>query len=240
MTRFGKPLALTILALPVTALAQDPILPDFSPDNFATSAPNPYVSLELGHSQAMQGRTAEGVVERDVITVIGPGPLIMGVQTVSVKDDAFEDDRLVERTFDYFATDADGNLWYFGEDVMNYRYDDAGKLIGTDAESSWLAGIEGAQPGILVPARPVVGEVRFQEFAPANEATDYARVVATVAVLTVAGQEYRDVLQLFETSMSEAGLREFKYFAKGAGLIRAEEGLSEALDDPEMVLDIVP
>lgn len=240
MTHSGKRLALALAALPAAALAQDPILPDFSTGSFATSTANPYVSLDPGHSQAMAGRSPEGVVERDVITVIGPGPVIMGIRTVTVQDDAFKDDRLVERTFDHFATDAEGNLWYFGEDVTNFRYDDAGRLTGTDADSSWRAGVDGARPGIAVPARPVVGEVRFQEFAPANKATDFARVVAVDAVLTVAGREYRDVLQLFESSTSETSLREFKYFARGAGLIRADEGLSEALGQPEIVLDILP
>ncbi|MGL4235610.1 hypothetical protein [Tabrizicola sp.] len=236
----GLTTASALVWLPLAAFAADPVLPDFAAAKFGTGATNPYVSLEPGHSQAMSGRTEDGLVERDVITVMGPGPVIMGVQTVTVQDDAFADNRLVERTLDYFATDADGNLWYFGEDVTNYRYDAAGKQTGTDAQSSWRAGVDGAMPGISVPASPVVGEVRFQEYAPANKATDYAEVIAVDAVVTVAGREFRDVLQLFESSTSEPDLREFKYFAKGSGLIRAEEDLSEALDAPEMTLDLLP
>ncbi|MBL9047386.1 MAG: hypothetical protein JNK34_08785 [Tabrizicola sp.] len=236
----GTALASAVGAVPLVALAGDPELPAFDAAMFKAGVANPYVSLELGHSQALAGRMENGSIERDVITVFGHGPEIIGVATVAVQDDAFADDRLVEQTVDYFATDAEGNLWYFGEDVTNYRYDAKGRLIGSDAQSSWRAGVNGAMPGIAVPAHPVVGEVQFQEHAPADAATDYAEVVAVDAVITVGDREFREVLKLFESSTSEPDLREFKYYAKGVGLIRAEEDLSEALDAPAMVLDILP
>ena len=231
-------LALTLATLPLAALAADPVLPDFAAATFGTGTANPYISLQPGYSLAMAGQAEDGTTERDVMTVMGPGPVIMDVATTTIQDDAFAEDRLVERTFDYFATDAEGNLWYFGEDVTNYRYDDAGNQTGTDRESSWRAGVDGAVPGISVPGHPVVGRVTFQEHAPANKATDHAEVIAVDAVITIDGREYRDVLQLFEASTSEPDLREFKYFAPGIGLIRAEEHLSAALDAPEMVLDL--
>lgn len=233
-------LALALMGTPPAAFAADPVLPDFAAARFGTGVANPYVSLEPGHSLALAGRHRDGTAETGMTTVIGPGPRIMGVATVAVRDDAYHDSRLVERTFDYFATDQDGNLWYFGEAVTNFRYDDAGRPTGTDTVSSWLAGIDGALPGIAVPAHPQVGEVWFQEHAPANAATDYAEVVATDAVVTVAGREFREVLKLFEASTSEPDLREFKYFARGIGLIRAEEDLSPARDAPKMVLDLRP
>ncbi len=202
--------------------------------------PSPYVPLTAGYVSVMAGLAQDGVIEKDVMTVIGPGPEIMGVATTTVQDDAYDGDRLVERTLDYFATDADGNLWYFGEDVTNYRHDDAGRQTGTDTRSSWRAGVDGAVPGIAVPARPAVGDVQFQEHAPANQATDYAEVIAVDAVVTVAGRDYRGVLKLFEASTSEPDLREFKYFARGVGMILAEEKLSVARDAPAMVLERQP
>ncbi|WP_309666995.1 hypothetical protein [Tabrizicola sp.] len=236
----GTALATTLLCLPLVAFAADPVLPTFDAAAFTAGVANPYVPLDPGYSTTMLGTAEDGTIEKDQATVKGPGPKIMGVATTTVQDDAFAGDRLVERTFDYFATDADGNLWYFGEDVTNYTYDDAGNETGTNTKSSWRAGVDGAVPGVAVPARPVVGDVQFQEHAPANDATDYAEVIAVDAVVTVAGREYRDVLKLFEASTSEPDLREFKYFAKGVGLILAEEELSVARDAPEMVLELQP
>lgn len=237
-----KTIALTaiLIAAPMAAFAADPVLPDFAAAEFGAGVASPYFPLDPGYSLTTAGTAKDGTREKDVMTVMGPGPESLGVATTTVQDDAYADNLLVERTFDYFATDADGNLWYFGEDVTNYKYDDTGKQTGTDTHSSWRAGVDGAVPGIAVPARPAVGDVQFQEHAPANEATDYAEVIAVDAVVSVAGQEFRDVLKLFEASTSEPDLREFKYFAKGVGLIRAEENLSKALDAPEMVLDLQP
>ena len=236
LTSFLLAVALT----PGAAQAEEPSLPSFDVAAFAAPKPNPYVVLEPGYSLMLAGTQGDGTLERDVMTVMGPGPEIMGVATTTVQDDAFEDGRLVEQTFDYCATDAEGNLWYFGEDVTNYRYDAAGKQTGSDTQSSWRAAVDGAQPGISVPGVPEVGKVTFQEYAPAQEATDFAEVIAVDVEITDAGQEYRDVLQLFEASTSEPDLREFKYFAKGAGLVRAEENLSPSRDAPEMVFDIQP
>jgi hypothetical protein len=229
-----------LVAAPLAVLAADPVLPPFDAARFGADMASPYVPLTPGYTKAMAGQTKDGTPETEIATVIGPGPEIMGVATVSVQDDGFLGDRLVERTFDYFATDADGNLWYFGEDVTNYTYDAAGTLTDTDTHSSWRAGVDGAMPGIAVPAQPVVGAVLFQEYSPAAKATDYAEVIATDAVVTIAGREFRDVLKVFEASTSEPDLREFKYFAKGVGLILAEEDLSVARDKPEMVLELQP
>jgi hypothetical protein len=237
-----KTISLTalLMAAPMATLAADPVLPAFDAAQFGAGVANPFVPLTLGYTKVMAGQTDDGTPEKEIATVIGPGPEIMGVSTMSVQDDGYLGDLLVERTFDYFATDEEGNLWYFGEDVTNYTYDVAGTQTGTDTHSSWRAGVDGAMPGIAVTAQPVVGAVLFQEYSPAAKATDYAEVIATDTVLAVAGQEFRDVLKVFESSTSEPDLREFKYFAKGVGLIRAEEDLSVARDKPEMVLELQP
>ena len=65
---------------------------------------------------------------------LAAGPKILRVRTTTVLDRAFEDDLLVEQTRDYYAQDTDGNVWYMGEDVKNYEYDDDGKLIDTNTD----------------------------------------------------------------------------------------------------------
>jgi hypothetical protein len=224
------------------AHAADPVLPVFDAANFAAPKANAYFPLDIGGSSTLKGTHTDGkpVVEQDVLTVQGAGPVIMNVPTILVLDEAFADGVMIERSFDYFAADQDGNIWYFGEDVTNFRYDDAGKFLGTDAKSAWRAGVNGALPGISLSGAPVVGLTLFQEQAPADEAMDYAEVVATGLDIVGPAGTFHDVIQMFEASTVEPDLREFKYYAPGVGMIRADEDLSTARDNPGLVAELQP
>ena len=63
-----------------------------------------------------------------------------------------KDGEKVEDTFDWYAQDKDGNIWYLGEDTKEYE---DGKVVST--EGSWEAGVDGAQAGVIVPAKPEAG-----------------------------------------------------------------------------------
>jgi hypothetical protein len=241
MTRLNTTAICLLVLMTQAADAADPVLPVFDAANFASPKVNAYFPLEIGTSSTLRGtRTDEAVEEYAVLTVQGPGPVILGVPTVLVLDEAFEDGVLVERTFDYFAADKDGNVWYLGEDVTNFRYDDAGKLTGTDSKSAWRAGVNGAQPGISLAGAPVVGLTLFQEHAPGDEAMDYAEVVAVGLDITGPAGTFNDVVKTYEASTADPDLREFKYYAPGVGMIRADEELSEALDAPGIVVELQP
>jgi hypothetical protein len=239
-----RPILVLSLALcaPTTLVAAPPTLPDFGKASFANPKDNPYFPLEPGTSHTLRGTRTDGdpISEHSVLTVQGPGPTILGVLTITVLDEAFEDGLLVERTFDYFAADDEGNVWYFGEDVTNFRYGDEGKLLGTDDESAWRAGVNGALPGITVPASPEVGLTLFQEHAPEDEAMDYAEVLANDLEITGPAGTFSAVVKTFEASTVDTDLREFKYYAPGYGMIRADEDLSEALDNPAIIVELQP
>jgi hypothetical protein len=221
------------------AAAAEPLIPDFNPAEFDISVANPYFPLELGPSRTLAAREGEAD-SYTVMTIVGPGPIILGVETTALLDEVFESGRIVERTRDYYASDRHGNVWYFGEDVTNYRYDEAGKLIGTDDESAWRAGVNGAAPGIQMPADPQLDVAVFQEHAPAEEAMDYAVFVELDAKVTTPAGTFEDVYKAFESSTAEPDARGFKYWAPGYGLIREDEGLSEDLDAPEAVIELQP
>ena len=232
--------ALALLATPAWA---EPTLPDFAAADFSAPAENPYMPLRVGLTKTLMATTinaGETVPEMAVRTMIGPGPEIMGVQSVTVVDEAFVEGRLVERTLDFFAADAAGNIWYLGEDVENFNYDAAGVLTGTDNHSAWRAGVNDAVPGITMPAVLTVGEVLFQEHAPVEEAMDYAELVETGLVIDTAGGQFTDVIKFYEASTVDLELREFKYYAPGVGMIRADEHLDEARANPELILDVQP
>jgi hypothetical protein len=221
------------------ALAE-PTVPDFAAADFTAPAENPYFPLAPGDPRvlAAEGVDADGerFTERFEQTNIGPGPVLLGVQTMIQRDRAFEDGVLVEETLDYYAADSAGNVWYFGEDVVNYVYDGSGALVGTNAHSSWRSGVDGAMPGWMMPADPVVGLEYYQEIAKANDALDQARIHALGTSVGIDGiGRLDDVLVTYETSALDPDLREFKYYAPGIGLIRADEGLSPALDDPALI-----
>lgn len=239
MTRLCSTCLLALLAAPASAA---PTLPDFAAADFSTPAENAYFPLVTGTTRVMLGTGTDAgqpVTEMAVLTILGPGPMIMGVQSIAASDEVFHGPRLIERAVDYFAADAMGNIWYLGEDVENFRYDDTGVLTGTDNHSAWKAGVNGAVPGIGIPADLSMNVELFQEHAPADEAMDYASVVEIGLTMDTPAGHFTDVVKFYEASMAEADLREFKYYAPGVGMIRADEGLDEGLANPELVTELL-
>ena len=230
----------TALALVLAAGAAAPatLLPDFDAARFVRGAEvdNKYFPLPPGRRAVLRARGVEDgepIRERSELRVLRkPGPTILGVRATTQLDKSYEDGLLVEKTFDYFAQDTRGNVWYLGEDVTNFRYDDDGNLIGKDHESAWRAGRRGAKPGWIMPAKQVIGQKYFQEFARKDEALDKGQTHKIVRNLTVGGETYARVLRVLETNPFEPGDREFKYYAPGVGLVRIKEGLDGNLEEP--------
>jgi len=220
-----------------------PVLPDF---NSATFDPNqaidnPYFPMTSGatlrYTGSEDGEPIDSYFEH---TNAGPGPVIAGVQSFVQHDQEFEDGLLIEDTFDYFAQDANGNVWYLGEDTTAYEYDDEGNLLDTDTSGTWRAGVNGALPGFAMPVDLDVGFNYYQEFAQQDEAVDQATTYALLDSLTVNGVTYENVLQVLETTDLEPDEFEFKYYAPGVGLILNEEDLDADLSNPGTVFALQP
>jgi len=231
------------LALVATQAPAVTVLPDFSAATFVagTTIDNPFFPLDPTFQAWLR---AEGVddegedfTEETRLSYGGPGRTILGVQTTVQRDFAFEDDLLVEDTFDYYAQDTNGNVWYMGEDVINYIYDDDDNLVDTNNSSAWIAGENGALPGYIMPADPVVGMSYFQEFSAADGALDEASIFATGLTIMSGDTVFSDVLATLETSSIDPDAREFKFYARGVGLIRIEEGLDGDFANPELVFE---
>jgi hypothetical protein len=218
-------------------------LPDFPAAQFDPAQPidNPYFPMTDTRTYVYSGRDEDGPVdERFEHTNTGPGPVIAGVQTFIQQDLEFEDGLLVERTFDYFAQDTMGNVWYLGEDVTQFEYDEDGNLIDTNTEGAWRAGVNGADPGFIMPAEAelTIGFNYFQEHAEADEALDQGTIFAFIEMLTTEFGTFENVLQIFETTELEPDAREFKYYAPGVGLILVEEDLDEDFENPELTFTL--
>jgi hypothetical protein len=135
----------------------------------------------------------------------------------------------VEDTYDWYAQDKKGNVWYFGE--YSTEYED-GKPAGT--EGSWEAGVGGAEPGIIMPADPIVGMSYRQEYLK-GEAEDMGMIVSLGNSKTVPFGSYSDVLMTRDWNPREPGGAEHKYYAKGVGVIY-EEPAEGGGDKVELVL----
>lgn len=188
--------------------------PHIDPARFSTTIDNAYYPLPVGARWVYKERGEDGV-ERDVVTVTSHTRVLMGVTCVEVRDTARLDGELVEDTRDWYAQDAAGTVWYFGEDTKEYE---DGKVATT--AGSWSAGVDGAQPGIIMPARPRVGATYRQEHY-AGEAEDMGEVLSRSDSATVPTGHYSDVVRTKDFTPLEPNVVEHKYYARGIGLVLA-------------------
>src|SRR5436309_11667943 len=162
--------------------------PDINPDNFTPRQPidNRYFPLPVGRLFVYEG-TKEGVPTRDEMCVTRQTKLIEGVQTTVVRHRSFAGSplTLVEDTRDWFAQDVLGNVWYFGEDTIEFP--------SGSTEGSWEAGVGDADAGFVMLADPQVVDRYYQEFAR-NVAEDQAKVLSRDESVTVDGGTYSDCL----------------------------------------------
>src|SRR5262245_8727445 len=165
-----------------------------NPDNFVDKIDNPFFPLQPGTTFTYQ--STDGSVDRMAVTHQTIN--ILGVKCVVVHDQVFVDNgkTLAEDTFDYYAQDSAGNVWYFGEDTKELEAN--GNVIST--EGTWLAGKDGATQGIIMEASPKVGDQYDQENAP-GVAQDHARVASLNAEVNVPFGIFDDVLKTKETNL---------------------------------------
>jgi hypothetical protein len=204
-------LALTLAAgIPATVLAAN-----INPQDFSTTIDNPFFPLVPNTTYVYVG-TTEGSAARDEFAVTDRTKMILGVSCREVRDRGYVDGVLVEDTLDWFAQDKDGNVWYFGEDTK--ELDANGNVIST--EGSWQAGVNGAQPGVVMEADPHVGDTYQQEFS-VGVAEDMATVRALNKTVNVPFGKFKDCLETKEFTPLEPGTIDHKFYASGVGLVQS-------------------
>ena len=142
--------------------------PLIDPAEFVDVIDNPYFPLSPGSRWVYEGGSDERA-QRIEVEVLAERRDIMGISAVVVHDTAYVDGEIVEDTYDWYAQDRDGNVWYLGEATQAF---DGGDV--SDA-GSWEYGVDGALPGIVMPANPTVGDAYRQEYYP-GEAEDMGEV----------------------------------------------------------------
>jgi hypothetical protein len=197
---------------PAALSSAAPYQPVIDPAAFSAVVDNPYFPLPPGARWVMEG-SGESAGEVTTTVVTDQTRTVMGVVCTVVRDEVKADGELQELTFDWYAQDADGNVWYFGEDTAEYKN---GEVISH--EGAWEAGVDGAQPGIIMPAEPVVDLTYRQEFY-AGEAEDQATVVELGATVETPAGEFADVLVTEDWTPLEPDIAERKFYAPGIGLV---------------------
>jgi hypothetical protein len=203
-------------------------VPDFDSATFTnpTRIDNPYLPLVPGATRTYIGQTPDGE-ERTVVEVLDETRVVAGVTCRVVRDRVYVNDILVEDTHDFFAQDDAGNVWYMGEEVDNYNYDDQGGLIDITHEGAWKAGedVAGlgtiARAGHAMRAAPTAGDTYHQEFYE-GEAEDMAEVVALNVDVTLGDGASYSCLQTRDFTPLEPGVNQYKYYAPGVGLVLEE------------------
>jgi hypothetical protein len=180
--------------------------PHIDPAEFTTKVDNEYFPMEPGTTFLYEGGT-----EHSEMTVTSDTKMVMGVECIVVDHREWEGDMLIEKTYDWFAQDKEGTVWYFGEDTKEYE---EGEVVST--KGSWEAGVDGAKAGIIMPAEPKVGQSYHQEYYP-GEAMDMARVLSLKASVRVPYGSFDEVLETREWTPLQPGFSEKKYYVRGVG-----------------------
>jgi hypothetical protein len=218
-----------LLASPLisTALSAADCTPVFNPNNIVAVVNNPYFPLPVGRTWVYEG-VKDGQSQIDTVTVTAETKTILGVTATVVSDIATHDGTLLEKTFDWYAQDKDGNVWYLGEDTSAF-----GKNGKVDKSGSWEAGVNGAIPGIIMEANPQIPDAYRQEYQ-AGVAEDTAWVVQVGGTVTVPYGKVRNTLVTLEATAIEPGNYDQKVYASGIGIV-----LELAITGPPEVAKLV-
>lgn len=191
---------------------------DVNPSDFTTDIDNRYWPLQPGSKWVYRETDGEGGEQRVVVTVTGKTKMIAnGVEARVVRDvvtDKGSGDP-VEITDDWYAQDSDGNLWYMGEKTAEYE---DGKVVSRSG--SFEAGVDGAEPGVIMPADPEPGQSYRQEYYK-GEAEDRGAVLSVDAQAEVPAGHYENAVLTQDTNPLEPKVYELKLYAEGVGPVVA-------------------
>jgi hypothetical protein len=236
MTRWtAAPLAMALGLLAAAPAAAATGLPqgsepvNLNPADFTTRIDNPWWPMRPGSRWVYRETQPDGTRQRVVVRVTHRTKLIAnGITARVVRDVVTDHGRPVEKTSDFYAQDRAGNIWYLGEQTAEYEN---GKLRTT--EGSFEAGLDGAQPGIALPAKPRVGMSYRQEYY-AGHAEDRGTIFSLGEQAEVPFGHFPKVLMTKDVNPLEPKALEYKFYARGVGPV-LELAVSGGNDRDELV-----
>lgn len=203
-------------AAPSSKSGYEPVL---DPANFVKVIDNPYYPLPVGRLLVYKG-VREGVTQTDRVRVTHQTKVIEGITATVETDVATHHGKLLEKTFDYYAQDKQGNVWYLGENTKAYGPN--GKV---DTSGSWMSGVHDGEPGIIMEAHPHVPHAYRQEFL-AGQASDMAWIVKRGGSQKLPFKTVKHVITSIEFTSLEPHVIDQKVYAPGYGIVieRSAEG----------------
>jgi hypothetical protein len=181
------------------------------PGDYTTRVDNAWWPMKPG-TRWVYRETEGGHTQRVTVTVTRRAKRVAaGIDALVVHDLVTERGRWVENTYDWYAQDRAGNVWYLGEDTTEYEDGEA-----VSREGSWEAGVDGARAGIVMPAHPRVGMGYRQEYY-AGHAEDRARVLSLDEQAGVPFGHFAHVLMTKDFTRLEPRVVEYKFYARGVG-----------------------
>ncbi len=187
---------------------------DLSACTWSSTGKNDFFILEPGYQQVLEGKEGKKIIRLE-ITVLNETMKIGDVETRVVEEREFHNGEVEEVSRNFLAVCGSANdVYYFGETVDIYEDGEV-----DDDEGEWMAGTEGANAGLLMPAKPQIGDRFYQEMAP-DVAMDRVEVVGNTESLKTPAGEFHNCLKIKETDPLESGAGEYKIYARGIGIIQ--------------------
>jgi hypothetical protein len=205
-----------------------PYNPSIDPADFGGPIDNPYLPLEPGTVFRYKGVGDDGKTrELNVVRVTRHKKRIMGIDAVVVLDKVWSGGRPEEKTFDWYAQDRAGNVWYMGEDSYDREH---GRWVRN--EGSWTAGVANGKPGVIMLAHPRRGDAYRQEYSPGH-AVDQAKVLGNGGPVDTPFRRFSQTLLTREFSNIDKQY-ENKWYARGVGMIQ-EDAITQSKEHHELV-----
>ena len=185
---------------------------DFSADkdSLVSTGTNPFFILEPGYQMVFEDDD-----EKVVKTVMNETKVVDGIECRVVEERETKNGKLVEFSRNYFAiSKRTGSVYYFGEDVDDYKND---QVVGH--HGTWLAGKDGAQFGLVMPGLPLMNGRFYQEVAP-KVAEDRAEIIDLGASIKTPAGQFKNCVKMEETTPLEPNVKEYKVYAPGVGCVQ--------------------
>jgi hypothetical protein len=214
---------------------------DFDPELFSdpTAIDHDWFPLRPGTQFVYEGQTVEDgerTPHRVVFTVTDLTKVVNGVRTLVIWDRDYSAGELEETELAFFAQDDDGNVWHLGQYPEEYE---EGKLVEAPA---WIAGLEGARPGVSMKAVPRLGSSSYsQGYAPPPISwVDHARISEMEQKDCVPFGCFEGVLVTEEFEPSKPDAYQLKYYAPGVGNVRVGwKGAGEDQRETLLLVDVI-
>jgi hypothetical protein len=174
----------------------------------------------------------DGTIQEVIVTVTDQTKTIAnGVVARVVRDVVTENGVPVEVTDDWYAQDAEGNVWYLGEATTEYEEGRPKTTAG-----SFEAGVDGAEAGVIMPANPKPGMEYRQEYYE-GEAEDKAKVLALGEQVTVPAGTFTDTVKTEDTNpLEDPPVVENKFYARDVGPVYVVGVSGEGRGDREELI----